>query len=92
MSENKIDDVKEEGELEDLTPEAIEKVAPDVYLDSDGNLRRFKSTKSIPENSSWNMWFYSWYTWLYYTLFDENNKKDEGEIDEKNVEGDESEI
>ena len=89
MQEN--DDLKEgreeerEGQELKLEPEFIAKHVPDMYLDEDGNMRRFKKTQDVSQKG-WMMWMYDWTQYAYFLAlspFTSSSKKDDKEENEQ---------
>jgi len=91
-SEVSLKEVEDNDNELELTGEYLSENAPQCFLDEDGNMRKFKSTKSLPsDGSSWNLWFYEWSQWIYLSLMypfgsgdtkknDEDKSKEEEEI------------
>ena len=75
---------KEEGEIE-LTPEFIATHMPDMYLDEDGNMRKFRKTQDVSERG-WTMWAYEWGQYFYLSVtnpFVGTHKKNEDDQEAK---------
>ena len=91
--ENEPEEVEEvpeerEGPELKLDPEFIATNVPDMYLDEDGNMRRFKKTQDV-SNKGWTMWAYGWSQYAYFLVtspfFPKAKKNDEEQKEGEDV-------